>query len=268
VYDADLQSYFDTIPHESLMKCLEVRIADRSVLRLVRLWLESPVVERDEQGRTTATRPTQGTPQGGVISPLLANIYLHWFEKAFHRSDGPAVWAKAKLVRYADDFVILARYQSRRLIAWVETLLEGRFRLTLNRKKTRVVKLNEPGASVDFLGFTFRYDRDLRGRGWRYLNVFPSKRSLARLRERLRGLTGPQRCFVPIPELIGEVNELLRGWANYFSHGYPRVAFRKANWFVTDRLTSHLQRRSQRPFRPPDGVTSYAQLQTLGLQLL
>jgi len=268
VYDADLQSYFDTIPHEQLRKCLEVRIADRSVLQLVRMWLESPVIERDEQGRKEVTRPKQGTPQGGVISPLLANIYLHWFEKAFHRWDGPAVWAKAKLVRYADDFVILARYQGRRLITWVETLLEGRFRLTVNRKKTRVVKLNEPGASVDFLGFTFRYDRDLQGRGWRYLNVFPSKKALTRLRDRLRGVTGAQRSFMPIPEMIGEVNALLRGWANYFAHGYPRAAFRQVNWFVRDRLKGHLQRRSQRPFRPPKGVSFYAHLQTLGLQLL
>ena len=103
VYDADLKGYFDTIPHDQLMKCLKMRITDRSVLELIRMWLESPVIERDDAGRTKGTRPKQGTPQGGVISPLLANIYLHWFEKAFHASDGPAHWAQAKIVRYADD---------------------------------------------------------------------------------------------------------------------------------------------------------------------
>ena len=108
IYDADLKSYFDTIPHDALIKCLERRVADRSVLKLVHMWLESPIVETDEQGRTHVTRPKQGTPQGGVISPLLANLYLHWFEKAFYRSDGPSRWANAKLVRYADDFVVLA----------------------------------------------------------------------------------------------------------------------------------------------------------------
>ena len=97
---------FDTIPHDALIKCLERRIADRSVLKLIRMWLECPIVETDERGRTKVTRSTQGTPQG-VISPLLANLYLHWFEKRFYSSDGPGRWANAKLVRYADDFVVL-----------------------------------------------------------------------------------------------------------------------------------------------------------------
>ncbi len=180
VYDADLKSYFDTIPHDALLKCLEVRIADRSVLRRIRQWLEAPVVETDENGRTKANRPKQGTPQGGVISPLLANLYLHWFEKQFTRSDGPATWARAKLVRYADDFVVLARYQSRRLIDWIEGTLEGRFRLTVNREKTRIVKLRQPGESLTFLGFTLRYDRDRFGRDRRYLNVVPSAKAQAR----------------------------------------------------------------------------------------
>ena len=268
VYDADLQGYFDTIPHDQLLKCLQMRIGDRSVLSLIRMWLQTPVVERDEQGRTKTTKPEQGTPQGGVISPLLANIYLHWFEKAFYRSDGPAAWAKAKLVRYADDFVILARYQTRRLREWVESQLEGRFRLTINRKKTRVVRMHQPQAHLDFLGFTLRFDRDLRGRARRYLNVFPSKKSQQRLRDRLREMTGPQRASIPIPRLIAEVNQVLRGWSNYFQHGYPRVAFRKVSHFVLQRLKKHLQRRSQRPSRPPEGMTFYAHLQRLGLQLL
>lgn len=268
VYDADLKSYFDTIPHDQLLAAVRMRIVDRSVLRLIRLWLESPVIERDESGGQQVHRPGQGTPQGGVISPLLANIYLHWFEHLFHRSDGPATWANAKLVRYADDFVILARYQSRRLIEWVESLLERRFKLTINREKTRVVRLVEPSATLNFLGFTFRYDRDLQGRGHRYLNVFPSDSARARLREKVRELTASSRCFVPIPILIGELNRLLRGWKAYFSHGYPRQAFSKANWFVQCRLQRHLRRRSQRSFRPPKGVTFYAHLRTLGLKPL
>ena len=268
VYDADLQGYFDTIPHDQLLKCLRMRITDRSVLSLIRMWLQTPIVERDNRGRTTTTKPTQGTPQGGVISPLLANIYLHWFEKAFQRPDGPATWAKAKIVRYADDFVILARYQTQRLQIWVEQQIEGRFRLTINRRKTRVVRLRQSGESLDFLGFTFRYDAGRYGRNRRNLKVFPSKKSLQRLRERLRGQICSSRAKLPIPLLIAEVNGVLRGWKLYFSHGYPRDAFRDINRYVCLRLTRHLQRRSQRPFRPPAGVSYYAHLQRLGLQFL
>ena len=268
VYDADLKSYFDTIPHDALIKCLERRIADRSVLKLIRMWLESPVVEPDDRGRTKMTRPKQGTPQGGVISPLLANIYLHWFEKKFGHGDGPGTWANAKIVRYADDFVVLARYQSRRLTGWIEQMLEGRFRLTINREKTRIVKMREPGASLTFLGFTLRYDRDLFGRDRRYLNVMPSDKALMRARDKIRDLTGPQRCFVPIPQMVTEINRWLKSWSRYYRHGYPRVAFRKINWFVVKRLTHHLQRRSQRPFRPAERETYYARLQRFGLQLL
>jgi RNA-directed DNA polymerase len=268
VYDADLKSYFDTIPHDALIKCLERRIADRAVLKLIRMWLESPIVETDEHGKTQVTRPKQGTPQGGVISPLLANLYLHWFEKLFYRSDGPGRWANAKLVRYADDFVVLARYQSRRLVNWIEGLLEGRFRLTVNREKTRIVKLHEPGQSLNFLGFALRYDRDLFGRDHRYLNVFPSIKTMARAKDRVRELTGPKRCFVSIREVIDDTNRWTKGWSGYFRYGYPRHRFRNLNQFMLLRLTRHLQRRSQRAYRTPAGETSYAHLQRLGLRFL
>jgi RNA-directed DNA polymerase len=268
VYDADLQGYFDTIPHDQLLKAVQMRIADRAVLHLIRMWLNSPVQERDRSGRTTTTRPTRGTPQGGVVSPLLANIYLHWFEKAFHRSDGPAQWAQAKIVRYADDFVILARYMGPRLTAWIESQLEGRFRLTINRKKTRTVDLNEAGATLDFLGFTFRYDRDLHGRAHRYLNVFPSRKSLARLRDRVHEQTGPKWGWKPAPDLIDDLNVYLRGWRSYFHYGYPAQAFNAVNGFVQERLRHHLHRRSQRGYRPPADRTWYAHLQALGLRLL
>jgi len=268
IYDADLKGFFDTIPHDQLMAAVKMRVADRTVLRLIRMWLEAPVVEPDERGRPTAKRHEQGTPQGGVISPFLANIYLHWFDKLFHRSDGPAEWAKAKLVRYADDFVVLARALTPRLLEWIEQTLEGRFRLVVNREKTRVLHLHQPGTHLDFLGFTLRYDRDLKGRPWRYLNVVPSDKALARLREKIRQITDHSRCLQPIPEMIGQVNRVLKGWQHYFSLGYPRVAFWKINGFVHHRLCRHLRRRSQRPFRSPEGRSMYAQLQTLGLHYL
>ena len=170
-------------------------------------------------------------------------------------------------MRYADDFVILARYQGRRLQEWVESTLEGRFQLVINRDKTRVVNLKEASASVSFLGFTFRYDRDLKGRDQRYLNVFPSNRSVARLRQNLRELLD-QNPVTPIPTLIAEVNRTLRGWSTYYSFGYPRRAFRQVNQYVVVSLTAHLRRRSQRPYRPPGGRSFHAQLQRLGLRLL
>ena len=123
-------------------------------------------------------------------------------------------------------------------------------------------------AHLDFLGFTFRYDRDLHGRPWRYLNVFPSKAAVARERRKLREMTGPQMCFKPIWMLIGQINDHLRHWSIYYRHGYPRTAFRHINAYVRERLIRHLKRRSQRPYRPPAGVTWYQHLQKLGLNPL
>ncbi|MFI5091445.1 MAG: group II intron reverse transcriptase/maturase [Terriglobales bacterium] len=270
VYDADLKGYFDSIPHDKLMACVRMRITDRPVLNLIRSWLEAEVVEPSAApgGSTQTTRPTSGTPQGGVISPLLANLYLHYFDKVFHASGGPAHWAKAKLVRYADDFVVLARHQSQSLRTFIETKLETWMGLEVSREKTRVVNLKQQGASLDFLGFTFRYDRDLKGRGHRYLNVHPSKQAVARMRQALRERTTNSRCFTPLNELIEEINRHLTGWANYFRFGYPRVAFRQINTYTRQRLTQHVRRRSQRPLRPPEGVSYYELLTQMGLVYL
>jgi RNA-directed DNA polymerase len=261
---------FDSIPHDKLMACLRMRIADRAVLNLIRSWLEAEVVEPPVTpgGPKRITRPTSGTPQGGVISPLLANLYLHWFDKVFHAPAGPAHWAKAKLVRYADDFVVLARHQSPQLRTYIEQKLESWLGLEINREKTRVVNLREKGASVDFLGFTFRYDRDLYGAQRRYLNWQPSKKAVARQRQAMRDRINKTQCFKPMPRLIGEINEQLTGWANYFRLGYPRVAFREINSYVRRRLTQHVRRRSQRPFQPPTGVTYYKHFERMGLVCL
>jgi len=282
VYDADLKGYFDSIPHDKLMACLQMRIADRPVLRLIRMWLKAPVVEppkskarrkgrrgheRSKQGRKVY--PRKGCPQGGVISPLLSNLYLHWFDKVFHKPEGPAIWANARLVRYADDFVVLARHQSERLKGWIEDKLESWMGLEINCEKTRVMSLGEVGETLDFLGFTFRFDQSLY-KNWkkRYLNVFPSEKSLARERDKLRELTARRRSCMPIPRMIGEVNRQLTGWGNYFDYGYPRKAFRRTNSFLELRLVAHLKRRSQRPFRPPKGKAIHEHLKGLGLVTL
>jgi len=272
VYDADLKSYFDSIPHERLMACVRMRVADRSVLKLIRMWLEAAVVEgmqaRGGGGEGTGKRSRKGTPQGGVISPLLSNLYLHWFDKVFHRPAGPAQWAKAKLVRYADDFVVLARYQGEKLSGWIESKLEGWMGLEINRDKTRVSDLKQEGAKLDFLGYTFRYERDLKGRSHRYLNVSISQKALRTERRRLHEMTSKRRCLMPLPQLIEELNGHLEGWANYFSYGYPRQGFREINAYVRQRLKQHVRRRSQRPFRPPKGVSYYAHFNRMGLVYL
>lgn len=268
VYDADLKGYFDSIPHQQLMACVAMRVADRSVLKLIRMWLETAVVEEQSEGQPPkVSRTTSGTPQGGVISPLLSNIYLHWFDKVFHRTDGPARWANAKLVRYADDFVVLARYQSRQLGEFIESKLEQWMGLKLNREKTRVVHLRHAGASLDFLGYTFRYDRSRPGQP-AYLNVFPSKKALLKQRAVVRALTHSRYGFKPTPVLLADLNRSLHGWAAYFRLGYPGKAYRNLNYYVQQRLRIHLSRRSQRPYRAPEGRSLYAHLRDLGLRSL
>jgi RNA-directed DNA polymerase len=265
VYDADLEGYFDSIPHDQLLACVRMRVVDGSVLRLIKQWLNAPLEESDETGRKRRRRNAQGTPQGGVISPLLANIYLHWFDQVFHAKEGPARQAGAALVRYADDFVVLARSAGGDLREFIEKKIEDWLGLKINREKTRVVNLREQGAALDFLGYSFRLDRDKRGRKLRYWNMQPSAKALAREREKLRGLINHRRCFQPLPDLIGELHRHLRGWANYFRAGYSRAAFREINAHVRKRLARHLRRRSQRGWRPAKGESVYAHLRHLGL---
>jgi RNA-directed DNA polymerase len=267
VYDADLAGYFDSIPHDKLIACVRMRVVDGAVIGLIRQWLNAPVVEppKDKGEGPTVRRNPCGRPQGGVLSPLLANIYLHWFDRVFHRPDGPAHWAKAKLVRYADDFVVLARYISPRLQNYIEGKLEGWLGLQINREKTRTVDLRQPRQSLDFLGYTFRYDRDRLGRDQRYLNLTPSRKALARERAVLHEKLGLSRCHVPLPELITELNRHLRGWAKYFSLGYPRKAKRDINAYVLSRLAKHLKRRSQRGWKAPTDESYYHYFARLGL---
>jgi RNA-directed DNA polymerase len=266
VYDADLKGYFDGIPHDKLLACVRMRVVDGSVLKLIRMWLQAPIKETPKDGgKPTVKRNRKGRPQGGVISPLLANIYLHWFDKVFHRSDGPVKWANAKLVRYADDFVVLARHISPELQQFVETKIEDWLGLEINREKTKVYNARARGQTLDFLGYSFHYDRDLHGRPSRYWNQFPSSPSVQRERAKLKELTSPRSCFKPLREVIKEVNTQLQGWANYYGKGYPRKAFRGLNRYVRLRLTTHAKRRSQRGYRCPQGKSFYSHFADIGL---
>lgn len=274
VYDADLASYFDTIPHDKLIAGVRQRVTDGRVLALIKQWLDAPVMEPapDDQnggsGRPRMTRRTQGTPQGGVLSPLLANIHLHWFDRAFHGKGGPAQWANARLVRYADDFVILARYVGERIEDWVEEKIERRLGLKINRDKTRVIKdLKAEGEHLDFLGFSVKHAHSQYGKkkGGKYLSMEPSAKAQGRMREKVRQTLHWKQGHTPLPDLIERLNRQVSGWGNYFRLGYPRKAFRDLNSYVGEKLTKHLNRRSQRRWQLPAGERAYAYYNRMGL---
>jgi RNA-directed DNA polymerase len=227
-------------------------------------WLKCPIRENDVPGGGKITQPEQGTPQGGVISPLLANIFLHELDRQFYGPRGPAPAVQARLVRYADDFIILARNIGTRMMKYVGQVLQ-RLGLSLNRDKTRIVDLREKGESLDFLGFTLRDDGCRFVAGRRYLNIMPSAKTLNRVRERLRGLTS--RTTLPLPEVMGKVNRFLGSWSQYFGFGYPRSAFHKVNWYLQIRFRRFLRKRSQRRQRLKD-ATRYGALRDQGLVYL
>lgn len=198
-----------------------------------------------------------------MISPLLANVYLHELDLRWHRKGGPKQTCNARLVRYADDFVVLARFVGEPIPRFITELLEGKMELKLNEKKTRIVDLRKEGASLDFLGYTFRFDLSRKGRG-RFLNLFPSKKALKRRRAEVKART-QRRCSLPIAQVIADLNRVHLGWGRYFCLGYPFEAFSDLDEYTRMRLARYARTRSQRAMRLPDGMTHYGWLQTLGL---
>jgi RNA-directed DNA polymerase len=268
-YDADLTSYFDTICHTELMNKVQRRIADRHVLKTIRMFLEAVIVEKDKDGKTSSEKAQKGTPQGGVISPLLANIYLHDFDKAFTEdSNSPYYFAGARLIRYADDFIVMARYMGKRITEWIEGKIEGVLKLSVNREKTRIVKLKDEKECLNFLGYSFRFDRDLKGRRLKYLNMFPADKSVVRLKEKIKEKTGrPSQNSLTV--VIEDLNKTLGGWANYFQLGYPRKVFRDINYYLQVRFHRFTKNRSQRRLKPRrPGESLYACLKRRGLRYL
>jgi RNA-directed DNA polymerase len=242
VVDGDLSKYFDTIPHDQLMVCLRRRISDGRMLHLIKMWLKVPVEETDDRGRkhlTGGKKVRCGTPQGGVILPLLANIYMHRFIKAF-RKHGLAEKYGAELVNYADDFVVLCRSNAQavhdRIAVWF-----GRIGLMLNPKKTRV--LNAWSTPFTFLGYTFgvQYTGGTRRR---HLGVTPSKTAIERFREKVREelRSGNQQ---PMEEVVRVLNRRIRGWAGYFSYGRISRARHDLDRYVEERVRAFLRRRSK-----------------------
>lgn len=211
VYDADLSKYFDTIPHNRLFRCLKRKIADRSILLLIHRWLVSPV--QLETGELI--KSTKGSPQGGVISPLLSNIYLHEFDKIVSNPEGKFYKANIRIVRYADDWLLMGTwYFSKEILNYINRILSN-MGLSLNKRKTKLLHTNK--SSLYFLGFEFRVIRSKFS--WNkknYTNVRPSMKSRSKLFTKLRELFNKRRHWT-IEWIVWKLNQTLIGWLNYFS---------------------------------------------------
>jgi RNA-directed DNA polymerase len=246
VVDADLSKYFDKIPHRELLRSIARRIVDRDVLHLLKMWLKVPVEERDEKGNRRLTgggKNTCGTPQGGVVSPMLANLYMNRFLK-YWRMGGQKERFQAHVVNYADDFVILSRGKAEQSLNWTRGVMT-KLKLTLNEAKTSIKAARKE--SFTFLGYTFGphyYRKD----GHWYLGASPSKKSVARLRAKVGDLLRPNNVG-SWPEVRNKLNSMLQGWAAYFSYGTRLMAYRAVDTYVLDRVRHFLKRRHKVPTR-------------------
>jgi len=246
VYDADLSKYFDTIPHDKLQIALKQRIADPRILKLINKWLKVSVYEEGQykSGKDNHT----GTPQGGVISPLLANIYLHLVDRIVNNAQSLFSKHGVKMVRYADDFVLMGRMLPEEVIEKLKNLLH-RMGLSLNEGKTR--KLDARRESFNFLGFTIRYDKDIKGRDFRYWNIVPSKKSEQKIRDKVKEYLGKHGHCRAHDVAVG-LNSIMRGWLNYFSIigvSYPSMSKRRLREYLSTSLYRYYNRKSQRKSR-------------------
>ena len=240
VVDADLSKYFDTIPHGDLLQSVLRRIVDRNVLRLIKLWLRSPVEETGGDGKRRMSggkKSRRGVPQGGTLSPLLASLYMNRFLKSW-RLSGQGHRLGAEIVNYADDFVILSRGHAREALAWTRQVM-GRLGLTLNEAKTSVREARQE--SFDVLGYSFGPHWFRKDGHW-YLGASPSKRSVSRLKAKVRGVLGPGN-HAPWPEVRDQLNSMLRGWSHDFDHGTRMPAYRAVNNAVYEAVRHFLVRR-------------------------
>lgn len=259
VVDADLSKYFDTIPHDQLLRSVARRVSDGRMLRLIKMWLKVPIEDKDDQGRPQRrSSGSRGTPQGGVISPLLANIYMRRFLLYWARHHAESL--KARIVNYADDFVICCRHTASQALSEARAILT-RLGLTVNELKTRVCDVwKEP---FDFLGYRFGVCHAAKT-GRPYIGARPAMTRMKRLRTKLHELTRRATLNWKTSELIGAVNCVLRGWSNYFRYGTLTTAYRAVDTYVRERVRRWLARKHKLGTR---GTRRYSEqaLETLGL---
>jgi RNA-directed DNA polymerase len=265
VVDADLSKYFDTIPHVELLQSVARRIVDRDVLHLIKMWLKVPVEERGENGKLRMTGGRSrwcGTPQGGIVSPMLANLYMNRFLKHW-RITGKSKAFRAQVITYADDFVILSRGHAAEALDWTRGVMT-RLGLTLNEAKTSIKEACTE--SFDFLGYTFGPHCYRNGGRW-YTGASPSKKSRKRIKQKVRGLLIPNNVGT-WEETRDRLNQVLRGWSAYFSYGTRAKAYQEVNRYVYERVRHFLRRRHKVQSRGTERFRAQRVFGELGVLLL
>jgi len=240
VIDADISKYFDTIPHDKLLKLVTKRIVDKHILKLIKMWLNAPVVEEREDGKKEYRGNDKGTPQGGVISPLLANIYLNvldtlWKVKEIEEK------MRARLVRYADDFVVLCKGKTERILEGIKRTT-NHLGLSLNEKKTRVVEARE---GFNFLGFNIKVVKNPKT-GKTFPLTRPSKKSMKHIRAEIKAMTNRTQLALAEESIIKKVNETVRGWVGYFYFKNCSRDLQQLNEYLKERVRIYLRRKHRK----------------------